>query len=156
LKILRQESVIFASFCCYNIQETMNRRFTTTRLVLAVVSMALEQLAVFAVWRWLLPAFDINLHVGVVIGVMVGWGIFGTWLFIFTTGILKKRQQVGQTSMLGAQGQTVDALSPEGTVRIDGELWGALADGGKIPPDADIVVTGQDGLKLIVRQDSKR
>jgi membrane-bound ClpP family serine protease len=134
----------------------MDKRFTLTRLVLAIVSMALEQVAIFAVWYWLLPAFDIHLHVGVVIGVMMGWGIFGTWLFIFTTGILKKRQQIGQTSMVSATGIAAGKLSPEGMVRIHGELWGAISEDGDILPEEEIIVTGEKGLKLLVRKKPKR
>jgi membrane-bound ClpP family serine protease len=134
----------------------MDKRFTLTRLVLAIVSMALEQVAIFAVWYWLLPAFGVRLHVGVVIGVMMGWGIFGTWLFIFTTGILKKRQQIGQTSMVSATGIAAGKLSPEGMVRIHGELWGAISEDGDILPEEEIIVTGEKGLKLLVRKKPKR
>jgi membrane-bound ClpP family serine protease len=134
----------------------MDKRFTQTRLVLAIISMALEQTAIFAVWYWLLPAFGIHLHVGVVIGVMVGWGIFGTWLFIFTTGILKKKQQIGQTSMVGAKGEAAGKLSPEGMVRIQGELWSAISEEGDILPEEEIIVTGEEGLKLLVRKKPKR
>ncbi len=134
----------------------MTKSFTLTRLILAIISMALEQLAVFAVCRWLLPAFGVNLHVGVVIGVMVGWGLFGTWLFIFTTGILKKKQQIGQTSMVGAEGEAAGKLSPEGMVKIRGELWGAVSEEGDILPDEDVIVTGEKGLKLLVRKNPKR
>jgi membrane-bound ClpP family serine protease len=134
----------------------MNKRFTLTRLILAIISMALEQVAVFAVWRWLLPAFGIQLHVGIVIGVMVGWFVFGTWLFIFTTSVLKKKQHIGQTSMVGATGQAVGNLSPDGMVKIRGELWRAISEEGDILPDEDIIVTGEKGLKLLVRKAPKR
>ena len=69
----------------------MNKSFTLTRLILAIISNALEEVAIYAVWRWLLPAFNVNLHVGILIGVMVGWGVFSIWLFIFTTNVLKKK-----------------------------------------------------------------
>jgi membrane-bound serine protease (ClpP class) len=134
----------------------MDKRFTITRLTLAILSMVLEQAAIFAVWFWLLPDFGINLHVGVVIGVMAAWLIFGTWLFIFTTGILKKKQQIGQTSMVGAKGQAAGRLSPDGMVKIHGELWGAISKEGEILPDEDIIVTGEKGLKLLVRKTVKR
>jgi membrane-bound ClpP family serine protease len=134
----------------------MNKRFTLTRLILAIISMALEQVAIFAVWRWLLPAFGVNLHVGVVIGVIVGWLVFGTWLFIFTTSVLKKKQHIGQTSMVGATGQAVGKLSPDGMVKIRGELWRAISEEGDILPDEDIIVTGEKGLKLLVRKTPKR
>jgi membrane-bound ClpP family serine protease len=134
----------------------MTKSFTLTRLILAIISMALEQAAIFAVWYWLLPAFGISLYVGVVIGVMAGWLLIGTWLFIFTTGILKKKQQIGQTSMVGAEGEAAGKLSPGGMVKIRGELWGAVSEEGDILPGEDIIVTGERGLKLLVRRAPKR
>jgi membrane-bound ClpP family serine protease len=130
----------------------MNKRFTLTRLVLAVSSTALEEAAVWAIWRWLLPEFGVNLHVGVLIGVMVGWGIFCTWLFIFTTYALKKQKPAGSPSMIGATGKAAGRLSPEGMVKIRGELWGAISEEGDIIAGEDIVVTGEKGLKLLVRK----
>jgi membrane-bound ClpP family serine protease len=130
----------------------MNKRFTLTRLVLAVISMALEQVAIWAVWQWLLPYFNINLHIGVLIGVMAGWGIIGTCIFIFTTSVLKKQKVIGQTSMVGTTGKAAGKLSPEGMVKIRGELWGAIAEEGEIIAGEGIVVTGEKGLKLLVRK----
>jgi membrane-bound ClpP family serine protease len=132
--------------------ENMNKSLTLTRLILAIISMALEQVAIWAVWQWLLPAFDINLHVGILIGVMVGWGIIGTWIFIFTTNVLKKQKVVGQTSMIGATGVAAGKLTPEGMVKIRGELWNAVSEEGDIIIGEDIVVTGEKGLKLLVRK----
>lgn len=133
----------------------MNKSFTITRLVLAIVSDILEEFAIYAVWRWLLPAFNINLHVGILIGVMVGWLVFSAWLFIFTTGVLKKKPHIGQTSMVGAEGTTAGSLNPKGMVKIRGELWGAVSEEGDILPDEAIIVTGEKGLKLLVRKSPK-
>ena len=130
----------------------MYKQLTLTRLILAVISMALEQAAIWAVWQWLLPYLNINLHVGILIGVMVGWGVIGTCIFIFTTSILKKEQSIGQTSMIGATGKAAGILKPEGMVKIKGELWGAVAEDGEINPEEDIVVVGEKGLKLLVRK----
>jgi membrane-bound ClpP family serine protease len=130
----------------------MNKRFTLTRLILAVSSTALEEVAIWAVWRWLLPNFNVNLPVGVLIGVMVGWGIFCVGLFVFTTYALKKQKPAGSSSMVGATGQAVGKLAPEGMVKIRGELWGAISEEGDIIDGADIVVTGEKGLKLLVRK----
>ncbi len=134
----------------------MNKSFTLTRLIFAIISMALQQVAIWAVWQWLLPAFDIILHVGILVGVMVGWGIIGTCIFVFTSNILKKQKPVGQTSMIGATGVAASKLAPEGMVKIHGELWAAIAEKGEILTGEDIIVTDEKGLKLIVRKNVKR
>ena len=130
----------------------MNKRLTQTRLVLAIISTAAEEVAIWAIWRWLLPELGINLHVYVLIGVLVAWAVFGTWLFIFTTRTLKKQVTVGLPSMIGAAGKAAVKLAPEGMVKIKGELWSARSDEGNIDAGEGVVVIGEDGLKLLVRK----
>jgi len=130
----------------------MNKKLTQTRLILAIISTALEEVAIWAVWRWLLPELNINLHVGVLVGIMVGWGIFSTLLFLFTTRALKKQVFPGLPSMVGMVGKAAGDLNPEGMVKIRGELWSAVSEQGNISAGEGIIVTGENGLKLIVRK----
>jgi membrane-bound serine protease (ClpP class) len=130
----------------------MNKHLTLARLALAVLSTALEEAAIWVIWRWLLPEFGVELSVTVLIVVMAAWAAFGTWLFIFTTRALQRQAAVGLPSMVGAAGKVASRLSPEGLVRIKGELWSATSDGGDIEVGEDIVVVGEQGLKLSVRR----
>jgi len=130
----------------------MDNKLTTARLVLAIVSMALEQGAIYVIWRWLLPQFGINLPLSVLIGVMVAWAVFGIWLFLFTTHTLRRQVPVGLPSMVGTKGKVASKLVPEGLVRIKGELWVATSSEGNIDAGEAIVVVGEDGLKLLVRR----
>ena len=127
---------------------------TLVRLVLAVISTALEEVAIWVIWRWLLPEFDIKLPVSVLVGVMIAWAVFGTWLFIFTTRALKKQAAVGLPSMVGAVGKVSSRLAPEGLVRIRGELWSATSNEGDVEVGEDIIVMSEQGLKLFVRRRS--
>ena len=129
---------------------------TTARLVMAVVSTALEEVAIWVIWRWLLPELGVDLPVGALIGIMVAWAAFGTWLFIFTTRALRKQAVVGLPSMVGSAGRVTSRLSPEGLVRIKGELWKASSEGGDIEVGEEVVVVSEHGLKLIVRKVSER
>jgi membrane-bound ClpP family serine protease len=130
----------------------MHSRLTTARLVLAIVSTSLEEVAIWVIWRWLLPEFGIKLPVAALIGMMVAWAALGTWLFIFTTRALQKQASVGLPSMVGARGRVVSRLAPEGLVRIRGELWAAASNAGDIEVGADIMVVSEQGLKLSVRK----
>jgi membrane-bound ClpP family serine protease len=130
----------------------MNKKLTLTRLILAIVSMALEQLAIWVVWRWLLPELNINLHVSVLVIIMAAWAIIGTGLFIFTTLALKKQVTIGLPSMIGSRGKVTAKLAPDGMVSIRGELWSAQSTGGTINAGEDVVIVSQDGLKLLVRK----
>ena len=128
----------------------MNKRLTKARLLLAVITTTLEEIAIYAIWRWVLPGFDIILPVGALIGMMVGWGIFSVSLFVLTSNILKKQIPAGLPSMLGTRGRVTSPLSPEGMVRIKGELWAAKSKTGSINAGEDVEVVGEDGLKLVV------
>ena len=133
----------------------MNKRLTRARLLLAVITTTLEEIAIYAIWRWVLPGFDINLPVGALIGMMVAWGIFSVSLFVLTSNILKKQIPAGLPSMVGTRGKVTGALSPEGMVRIKGELWAAKSKTGTIKVGEEVEVVGEDGLKLVVLRASR-
>ena len=125
---------------------------TTARLVLAVVSTLIEEFAFYAIWRWLLPEFDIYLPVGVLVAVMVFWAVFAVVSFIFVTRVLRRQTLVGLPTMVGMRGKVRDPISPEGQVMIKGELWGAKSIDGDIDTGEAVIVVGQDSLQLIVRR----
>ena len=129
---------------------------TTARLILAIISTALEEIAIVAIWRWLLPEFGIRLPFSVLIGVMVAWAAFAVALFIFTTRTLKKQIVVGLPTMVGSRGKVASSLVPEGLVRIKGELWGATSAEGNVDTGEEVEVVGEDGLKLVVRKIIKK
>ena len=124
---------------------------TVARLILAIISTSLEEVAIVAIWRWLLPEFGIRLPLAVLIGVMVAWAAFSVALFVFTTRTLKKQVVVGLPTMIGSKGKVASSLAPEGLVRIKGELWVAKSEGSEMQPDREVIVVGQDGLRLVVR-----
>ncbi len=130
----------------------MKDKLTVTRLVLAVISTGLEEAAIWAIWRWALPDAGIRLPLLPLILVMIAWAAFGTWLFFFTTRAIKRQVQAGQTSMVGTRGIVSGALNPEGMVKIRGELWKAEAGGETMPAGTEVVVVGENGLKLTVRK----
>jgi membrane-bound ClpP family serine protease len=128
---------------------------TTARLILAIVSTSLEEVAIYVIWRWLLPEFGIKLPLSVLIGVMVAWAVFAGALFVFTTRTLKRQAVVGLPTMIGSKGKVASSLAPEGLVRIRGELWGATSAEGNVDKDEEVEVVGEDGLKLVVRKAGK-
>jgi membrane-bound ClpP family serine protease len=130
----------------------MNKRTTLIRMVLAVISTSLEETAIWAIWRWVLPEFGIELPFHFLIPVMAAWAGFGVWLFILTTRTLRRQKPAGLPSMVGMLGRVVSPLEPEGLVKIRSELWGAVSDGENIATGEEVLVVGEDGLKLSVRK----
>jgi membrane-bound serine protease (ClpP class) len=125
----------------------------TTRLIIAIVTTLMEEAALAAVVLWGLPALGINLNVGVLIALMAALAAYAITTYRLGSRALARKPVVGLTDMVGARGRAVSDLAPEGTVRINGELWEAGAEGRKINAGADVVVVGQEGLKLIVRRE---
>jgi membrane-bound ClpP family serine protease len=130
----------------------MDKNLLTGRLVISAITISLEEAAIYAVWRWLLPRYGVALPAAVLVAVMAVWLGFSVWLFIFTTRALNRQPQVGLPSMLGINGRAAGPLSPDGMVNIRGELWGATSTEGNIRAGEEIVVTGEKGLKLTVRR----
>jgi membrane protein implicated in regulation of membrane protease activity len=61
----------------------------------------------------------------------------------------RRRAAVGAEALIGKHAIAVDALTPEGQVKLDGELWRARCTG-YAAPGTPLVVTGIDGLTLEV------
>jgi membrane-bound serine protease (ClpP class) len=125
---------------------------TTARLVLAVASTLAVEAALYTVWRWVLPEWGIEIPLAVLVAVMILWAVFAVVDFWFVTQVLKRQTIVGLPTMIGSRGRVVSPLVPEGQVRIKGELWGAEAIEKNIDRGEEVMVVGQDGLRLIVRR----
>ena len=128
----------------------------TPRLVLAIISTFLEEGAIFVIWRWALPRFGIELPLYVLIIIMVGWLVYAVVTFIVVTRALGKKAVIGLQTMIGSKGKVARPLVPEGMVRIKGELWGATSEEGQVDIGEEVIVVGEDGLKLIVRKGGPR
>jgi membrane protein implicated in regulation of membrane protease activity len=83
----------------------------------------------------------------VAVGVGAGLEIAETSAFIWWS--TRRKAAVGVESLIGRGGVAVDALWPEGQVRVNGEIWRARCAGG-CDPGTSIVVRGIDGLTLEV------
>jgi membrane-bound ClpP family serine protease len=125
----------------------------TTRLIIAIVTTLIEEAALAAIVLWGLPRLGINLHVGVLIALMVALAAYAITTYRMGSRALKRKPVVGLPDMVGARGRAVSDLAPEGTVRIKGELWESKAEGRKINAGVNVIVVGQEGLKLIVRRE---
>ncbi len=124
----------------------------TASLILAIVSTGLEEAALYAIWRWVLPDLEVRMPLNVLIIIMIVWGAYAVTNFIIVTRALRKTVIVGLPTMVGSIGKVVQPLHPEGMVRIKSELWGAESAEGNIGAGEAITVVKQDGLKLFVHR----
>jgi len=124
----------------------------TARLILAIVSLILEEAAIAVIVLMGLPRLGINLPLPGLIVVMVLWLVYGVVIYRIGSRALRREPLVSLPDMLGGRGKVVSQLAPEGLVRIKGELWVAKSVEKKIDVGQKIIVVEQDGLKLVVRE----
>lgn len=90
---------------------------------------------------------------------MEPWGIalivvliVGFLALVIWRGILVHRQRIsaGREDLIGKTAMVRNALQPQGTVFIQGELWTAVSEEGSVEPGEKVVITGVDNLVLRV------
>ena len=64
----------------------------------------------------------------------------------------KERVVTGREGMIGLQGKVVTPLTPEGVIKVRGELWKAYSTDVSIGADEEVTVVGREGLTLLVRR----
>ena len=124
----------------------------TARLAFAILSTMLEEAGIAVAVLWGLPRIDVNIPMPALILIMVAWAIFAIFLYRRGTWALEKKPMVGLPSMIDSKARVVECLNPDGVVRIKGELWEAKSGGENIERGKDVIVVGQDGLRLVVRK----
>jgi membrane-bound serine protease (ClpP class) len=75
----------------------------------------------------------------------------GIFLFALTAGVraLARRPQLGAEALVGATGTAYEALTPQGHIKLQGEIWRAVADRA-VPDGAPVRVVAVEGLTLRV------
>ncbi len=122
-----------------------------TRLIFGIVSTLLEEAAILVIVLWGLPHIGVNIPLWGLILVMIAWTAYSVYTYQMGTRALRKEQVLGWPNMIGTKGKVVSPLAPEGLVRIKGETWAAKSDSDELKPGEEVIVVGQERLKLVVR-----
>jgi len=122
------------------------------RLTLTILATLVEEIAIVLIVLLVLPRFGIYIPLPGLIGVMAGLGVYGVISYRAASRALRKKPMVGLTTMVGSKGKVVSPLVPAGLIKIGDELWEATSAGRKINTGEEVIVVGQDGLKLVVRK----
>ena len=126
----------------------------TTRLIVAIFSSLLEQAVLVAAVLWGLPKLGIEIPLPGLIAMTAALAAYNVIIYRMGSRALGRKAVAGLPLMVGAKGKVVSPLAPKGMVRIKGELWEAISLDAKIDVGEEIIVEGQDGLKLMVRRSS--
>ena len=78
--------------------------------------------------------------------------------FVFAIGMGLKAQRrkptTGAQGLVGEEGEAINDLKPEGSVKVHGEIWNARSVQGTIKKGTKVIVDSSDNLKLTVRKSS--
>jgi len=79
---------------------------------------------------------------------------------IFVVGAIirgqRRRKATGAEGMIGTIAIARTPLDPTGTVLVQGELWTAASEGGKVSPGEEVIISRVEGLKLWVAKKLKK
>ncbi|MCJ7514487.1 MAG: nodulation protein NfeD [Dehalococcoidia bacterium] len=96
------------------------------------------------------PEMEVNR--GLIAGVAIAIAAF--IIFIVGAAVRGQRRRVatGAEGLIGRVAVAKTSLDPKGTVLVDGELWKAAVDTGKVEPGEEVTIAKVEGLKLLVTQ----
>jgi len=121
------------------------------RLILSIISNIIEQAIIAAAVLWALPLINVRIPLWGLILIMLAWGFYSIFTHRLGSRALKTEVPAGLGSMVGCRGVVVTALAPEGQVLIKGEIWKAESNSGNLGQGKQIIVVGQNRLKLVVK-----
>ena len=123
-----------------------------TLLIWKIFTSLLEQTVLVAAVLWGLPLIDINLPLWVLVPASIVLQAYNVFSYRKSIQALRAQPIPGMSNMLGTRGETVNTLTPDGLVKIRGELWAATSANGNIVNGQNVTVVEQSGLKLVVRE----
>jgi membrane-bound ClpP family serine protease len=125
----------------------------SVRRILAILSTLLDEVALAAIILWGLPRLGIHIPLAGLIALMAALVAYAVITYRLGSKALGKKPVVGLSDMVGSRGKVVTPLDPQGLVRIKGELWESTSADRRINTGEEVIVVGQDRLKLTVRRD---
>ena len=120
--------------------------------VYSIISTAVEEAAIAALILWILPIFGIVLPAWVLWLALVVFAIYSYIMYRIGHPTISYKKVNAPESIVGSTGVVEKALTPDGFVRVRGELWKARSDDGNLAKDQEVTVSGIDGLKLTVNR----
>ena len=132
------------------------RKTSRGRLIIAIINTLLEQTAIVFIVFWLLPLLGIEMplwgSIILLVFLMTGWLLWSIIAYRKGSLALRREPLVGLPDMVGSKGEVVRTLTPEGMVKIRGELWAAQSVNGNVSSGVEVIVVEQERLKLVVRR----
>lgn len=107
-----------------------------------IVSLTIGSLILFDIQPWLIALIDFT--------------IAGVSYFVIIEVMKAQQQKVttGKEETIGRTAEVKATLNPRGLISLNGELWTAISDSGRIEPGEEVIIKQIDGITLhVVRKD---
>jgi membrane-bound ClpP family serine protease len=97
---------------------------------------------------------DFEMTGPIIIAIVFAIAFISFVIYAIVKGQMRKLS-AGVEEMIGKEAVAQTTLNPKGMVLAEGELWTAIAEGSKIGPGEEVIITKVEGLKLWVVKKSK-
>ena len=129
-----------------------NRKSARWHTLYSIISTLIEEVIIIAFILWILPLFDVHIPVWGTIIILVVFTGFSYLMYRVGHPTISYQYASAPENIIGSIGVVENDVDPEGYVKVQGELWRAVVDEGKLIKGDEVIVTGIDGLKLTVRR----
>jgi membrane protein implicated in regulation of membrane protease activity len=113
----------------------------------SVITTLLEEIALVAIVLWLLPRWGINIPLWGLILMVVALGAYAYITYWLGKKALDKKPMISPD--VGSKCQAATPLTPEGYVRVNGELWQATSSSA-VDTGEEVVIVGIKRMTLLV------
>ncbi|CAB49462.1 NfeD family protein [Pyrococcus abyssi] len=117
--------------------------------ILAILS---DEIAVLVFFLLILPELGFNIPLKLVLILVSILVLKDALLIKLFLDVLKKKPEVGIEGLIGERGIVVEDLTPEGMIKVRGELWRARAISGSIKKREAVKVIRVEGNIMIVER----
>jgi membrane-bound serine protease (ClpP class) len=76
--------------------------------------------------------------------------VFLYFVILWVVRAHRRKIAAGKEELIGKTAVVKTTLNPKGVVLVEGEHWTAVIDKGQVEPEEEVIITGVDGLKLMV------
>ena len=120
--------------------------------LLKAVLLVLDEALLVAIALVVLWKIGVHLSPWIIITVIVLLAVLIFIVYRVIVSLTRREQVGGREGLIGLQGRVVKPLTPEGVIKVHGELWKATCIDDSISNQEEVVVVGIEGLKLLVKR----
>jgi membrane-bound ClpP family serine protease len=120
------------------------------RLIIAIITNIIEIIAIILVVQIALPKIGLDISFTALLFIILAWIVFSVTIYRIGSRALDRQVKAGLAFPPGSKGVVVKELSPEGTIKIEGEYWRAYC-AEPVASGREVEVVNRERMVLVVR-----